>query len=137
VSEPSSEELAAIGRASFAAVARGDIDAALEGLHESVIIDLSRSRAPYRGVYEGRPAVRKLWQEFLEVWEAIDWEFEVFARPATYTLIMESRPTARGTSSGITFGGRGGWLWRFRDGKLAFGALFQSPEDALAELEDR
>jgi ketosteroid isomerase-like protein len=121
----------------FDALSRGDIDEAASHLDDDVVIDLTRSRAPYRGLYRGRAAVREAWRDALEVWEAIEWHVELFEQLGPDLFVFESRPQARGRGSGIEAPrARGGWAFRIKDGKTVEGALFQSPEDAVAFLAE-
>ena len=115
-----------------AAVLRGDFDAAVHFLHEDVVFDMSRSRGPLQGVYRGREEIRRYWEEMFEAWSPVAWDVQAVAHPDPETVVVESRPRARGRGSGIELQGRGGLIVRIRDGKLTAITLFQSPEEALA-----
>jgi ketosteroid isomerase-like protein len=117
------------------AVVEGDLDAAMTYLHEDVVLDWTRSRGPLQGIYRGAGETRKYWEEMLEAWEPTAWDIEEVARPDPETVVLESRPQARGRGSGIELGGRGGVIVRIRDGKVIEVTLFQSPEEALEAAE--
>ena len=53
-----------------------DVDAVLALLGPDFEIDLSRSRAPYRGVYQGLSEARKRWQDMWDAWEDIHLDLE-------------------------------------------------------------
>jgi ketosteroid isomerase-like protein len=120
-------------RGATAAIVEGDLDTARSYLHEDIVLDWSRSRGPLQGIHRGSDGARNLWEEMLEAWEPTGWDIEVVGRPDPETVVVESRPQARGRGSGIEMGGRGGIVVRIRDGKLIAVTLFQSPEEALAE----
>jgi ketosteroid isomerase-like protein len=112
-------------------VVAGELDAALDLLDEDLTMDWSRSRGPLKGVHEGKAGARGFWEDMLDAWKPIAWEVEVVGRPSPDTVVLESRPYARGQGSGIELQGRGGLIVRARDGKLVALTLFQSPEEAL------
>ncbi len=126
---------AEVFRAATQAVVAGDLDQALTFLDEDVTMDWSRSRGPLQGTYEGKSGARRYWEDMLDAWRPIAWEVEVVGRPADDTVVLESRPYARGQGSGIELQGRGGLIVQVREGKLAAITLFQSPEEALAAAE--
>ena len=117
------------------AVVGGDLDAALTLVHDDVVFDWTRSRGPLQGLHEGRASARYVWENMLEVWQPVAWEVEVLARPDPETVVLDSKPRARGRGSGIELQGHGGLIVRARDGRLAAVTLFQSPEEALAAAE--
>ena len=122
----------AIVIAMFDALSHGDLDGAIFHLADDGVIDASRSRGPVSGIVRGRTEVRSAWGQFLEAWDEVHWDLRLFKRLESGALIFESRPRLRGRASGLETSARGGWLVRVRDGKVTYGALFQSPEDALA-----
>jgi ketosteroid isomerase-like protein len=122
---------AEVFRTAATAVVAGDLEAALELLDDQMTMDWTRSRGPLQGTYEGTSGVRGFWEEMLEAWKPIAWEIDVVGRPADDTVVLESRPYARGQGSGIELQGRGGLIVRAREGKLVAITLFQSPEEAL------
>jgi hypothetical protein len=130
-------DAAEVFRAATAAVVAGDLDTALEFLDDELTMDWTRSRGPLQGMYEGRSGARSFWEDMLGAWKPIAWELDVVGRPAEDTVVLESRPFARGQGSGIELQGRGGLIVRVRGGKLVAITLFQSPEEALkAAAED-
>jgi ketosteroid isomerase-like protein len=118
-------------RAATHAVVAGDLDEALNYLDEEVTMDMTRSRGPMQGTYEGKSGARQYWEDMLGAWQPIDWELEVVGRPDPDTVVVESKPYARGQGSGIELQGRGGLIVKTRAGKLVAITLFQSPEEAL------
>jgi ketosteroid isomerase-like protein len=112
-------------------VVDGELDQALEYLDEDVTLDWSRSRGPLQGTFEGKAGARRYWEDMLDAWKPIAWEVEVVGRPSPDTVVLESKPYARGHGSGIQLQGRGGLIVRVREGKLVAVTLFQSPEEAL------
>jgi ketosteroid isomerase-like protein len=118
-------------RGATAAIVAGDLDAAMAFLHEDIVLDWSRSRGPLQGIHRGSDGARKYWEDMLEAWRPIAWDLEVVGRPDSDSVVVESKPYARGRGSGIELQGRGGIIVRVRDGKLIAVTLFQSPEEAL------
>jgi ketosteroid isomerase-like protein len=136
VNDAPSPDPVEVFRGATAAIVTGDLDRAMSYLHEDIVLDWSRSRGPLQGVHRGTDGARKVWEDMLEAWEPTGWDIEVVGRPDPETVVVESRPQARGRGSGIEMGGRGGIVVRIRDGKLIAVTLFQSPEEALAEAND-
>jgi ketosteroid isomerase-like protein len=60
------------------AVAEGftehDLSRARALMHDDVVFDWTRSMSDNRGVYRGYEAIQKLFQDFIEAWEHVNWQ---------------------------------------------------------------
>jgi ketosteroid isomerase-like protein len=122
---------AEVFRATVAAIVAGDLDEALNYVDEDLTMDWTRSRGPLQGTYEGKSGARGFWEEMLDAWKPIAWDVEVVDRLDPNTVVLESKPYARGRGSGIKLQGHGAVIVQVREGKLCSVTLFQSPEEAL------
>jgi thiamine-phosphate pyrophosphorylase len=114
----------------FRRLTSGDIDGALAGSTEDVEFDLSRSLAPWRGVYSGRSELRASWASLRDAWETLTWE-ALRGRAVGDRVVIESRLRAAGAASGIGVEARAGWLISLRGGLIHQGTMFQSLGEAM------
>ena len=117
-------------RETYAALNRGDIDAALDGFHDDAEHDWSRSIGPYSGVYLGREQARKFWTSAYEAVEEVAFEIEDSLVEGPHVVLM-IRARVRGRGSGAEGVGRTPHVWTMRDGKGSRFQLFQTWEEAL------
>jgi ketosteroid isomerase-like protein len=109
-----------------------DVDAVLALLGPDFEIDLSRSRAPYRGVYQGLSEARKRWQDMWDAWEEIhlDLESGEFIEAGDRVVaIVPSR--LRGKTSGVELTGTAAVVCTIRGGKIVRHEVWQSRTEAL------
>lgn len=124
-----SEANVEVARRAFGAFAARDVDAALAVMHEDaeflpVTANLTTGGVPYRG-HEG---IAQYIEDVGRVWD----ELRVY--PSEYrdlgeTVVALGRIHGRG--GGMIIDRPTGWLWRFRDGKIVFGRVYASQEEAL------
>jgi ketosteroid isomerase-like protein len=119
-------------RAVYAGWAAQDFDAAIEPLAEDFVLDWTESRAPFRGVYRGRAAVYRFWEDVRDAWEDFLPRIEEVVDAGRDRLVTRTTVTGRGRGSGLEITAHGAVVWTFRDGAVASGKLFQNVEDALA-----
>jgi len=119
-----------IARDAYAALNRGDIDAALDAFHEDAEHDWSGSIGPDRAVYIGREQARKFWISAFEVVESVRFEIEETVVEGPHVVLM-MKAHIRGRGSGATAVGRSPHVWTLRDGKGTRFQLFQTWEEAL------
>ena len=125
-----SEENVAVVRSVYAALSRGDIEAALEWSAPDGEHDWSRSIGPYRGIYRGVDALRAFWTEFRDAVEDLTFDVEetIEAGPNVVAMV---RVRIRGRGSGVEAVARGPHLWTLKDGKVVRFVLFQDKAEAL------
>ena len=118
-----------IVRRTIESFASGDGDAMAAGYAPDAVVDLSRARGPYRGVYEIQDAIPVLvafrgdWESYgVEIEEYIDLGDQVVT---PFTNLMRGR-------DGIEVQARGIWLWTLRDRLTTHLCLYQDREEALA-----
>ena len=116
----------------FDAINRRDVDAAIALTAPDVVIDFSRSRSPYSGVYQGHAQVRRFWTGWLGDWDELSWEAEEAEQVGGDRVVLVNHLRCRGRGSGIEIDGRGGHLWEVADGLVTRMALFQTRDEAMA-----
>jgi ketosteroid isomerase-like protein len=114
----------------YASLNAGDVDAALERMDPNVVFDWSRSKSPYRGVYEGRDAVRRLFEELRESFDQMQYVTEDWI-PAGERLVRIGGVRGRGRGSGVEVAMVGGQVIEFTDGPASRVTLYQTAEEAL------
>jgi ketosteroid isomerase-like protein len=117
----------------YAALNAGDVDGAIERMDPDVVFDWSRSKSPYRGVYEGREAVRRLFEELRESFEEMEYKTVEWI-PAGERLVRVGGVRGRGRGSGVEVAMEGGQVIEFADGLASRVTLYQTAEEALAAV---
>jgi ketosteroid isomerase-like protein len=112
----------------------GDFNALAGWVHDDAVFDWSRSISDNAGVHEGRESMRSAFEGFIETWDSVKWTIMRVDEPAPGTLVVSNRVTARVRGSDAEIEASGAQLLELRDGKIARVTLFQSRDDALAEL---
>jgi ketosteroid isomerase-like protein len=116
------------------ATQRQDAEALEEMMAPDAVWDLSRSRGPYRGVYEGEE-IRTHLLALKEAWEEIRAEpFETYEKGSW--LAMGIRARMRGRGSGVELEAQGARVYEFREGKIARFILCQDLDEAKAVVDD-
>jgi ketosteroid isomerase-like protein len=118
-----------LARKAFDAFSARDTDAALAVMHEEieflpVTANLTTGGVPYRG-HEG---IRSYMEDVARVWD----ELRVY--PSEYrdlgeTVVALGRIHGRG--GGMIIDRPTGWVWRCENGKIVFGRVYASQEEAL------
>ena len=111
-----------------------DLDALEAMLSEDAVFDWTRSRGPYQGIYEGQSEIQAFWDEFLENLEILSWEEFDHTPIDGERMLVSNRWRGRGRESGVDVETRGAMVYTVRDHKIIHLDLFQSREEALAEL---
>jgi ketosteroid isomerase-like protein len=114
------------------AFGRQDLDALERWVQPDAVFDWSRSINDVRGVYEGLDGMRAALKRFFEPWDDVSWEVTGVTELADERLLVRTRVTGRGRSSGIEIEAEGAQVWKLRESRLARVTMYQGPEDALA-----
>jgi len=115
----------------YEAISAGDVEEALRSAHPEIVLDWSRSRGPYRGLYEGHSGAR----DFIEEVNAAFREVEYFTDewiPVGALLVRDGGLRGVGRQSGVEISARGCQIFEFSDGLVRRVTLYQSKEEALA-----
>lgn len=111
-----------------------DLDALEAMLAEDAVFDWSRSRGPFSAMYEGRREIRALWDEFVKSIEILSWDEFDHTPIDDDRMLVSNRWRGRGRESGVDVEAKGAMVYTVRNEKVARMVLFQSREEALAEL---
>lgn len=125
-----SEENVEIIKRSMAAFNRGDWDAALSYATPDFKVDSSRDMNEWRGIYEGREDVKRVWEGFYEPWESWRVEIDEFFPVGKDMVVTRQTGLMRGRA-GIEVTTRTGAVWTFRDGAISGFTHYRQPEEAL------
>ena len=128
VSEADSAQI----RASYEALNRGEVEAALEALHPDAVWRES-PQLPGGDVFEGRDQISSFLVGFLEQWQVFHQTIESTVSHGDRVCVL-IHLNAVGRGSGATVDARYAHLWRIRDGLGAEVDAYYDPELALAEL---
>lgn len=116
--------------AAFAAMNRGDWDAALSDAAPDFRYDTSRDLNETRGIYETHEAVKRAWERFYGHWESWRVEIDEFVHTGEDTVVTRQTGYLRGRD-GIEVTARTSAVWTFRDGAMSGFAHYPQLEDAL------
>jgi uncharacterized protein len=100
---------------------------------DSAITWQSADRTPFAGTYQGREAVRRLLESWLEVFDHVRWEPDDFFDAGDQVAAFV-RQTSRGKQSGAEIAVHVGHLWTLRDGKAVRWQGFPEREAALEAM---
>jgi ketosteroid isomerase-like protein len=120
-------------RASYVALNEGDIQAALDALHRDAVWRES-PELPGGDLFEGREAIERFLQGYLEQWDVFHQQVESTLRKADRVLV-NIHLTAVGRESGAEVSARYAHVWTLRDGRGAEVDAYYDLEKALRELE--
>lgn len=121
-------------RSAYGAIARDDLEAAMELIDPDVVVR-DRPEVPDPRTYRGREGV-------LEALAASDESFEEFElQPLRWVatgdhVVIELRMSGRGRGSGVPVEETIAHLWTVRDGKLVALQVYSDPEDALRDARN-
>lgn len=85
------------------------------------------------GTYRGIEGYERFIREWNDVWEDMRWEIEELVE-GDEEIAAVLRNSGRGRASGLEIEARVGYLFQFRDGKLARWHVHNDPAEALAQL---
>jgi len=116
----------------FAAFAERDLEAVLElAAPEIEFIAVTSDYAGRTEPYRGHEGIRQYFRDVAEVWD------ELRLTPTDYRMVREQvlvtgRVSARSPARVVS--GSTGWVWRVRAGKVVWGRVYASAEDAVAAV---
>ncbi len=129
---PASDNVALL-RATTAAYARGDWEAAAEALHPDIDWDFTATDWPDQGRSRGRDEVLRFFRRFLGAWDDYQVEFEEFI-PAGDDVVVFVREGGVGKGSGVRVEHAWTQIWTVRDGRLVRFRGFSDRDEALAAV---
>lgn len=119
----------------YAAFAERDLEGVLARLHPdfefSTVIGDQVGRD---GPYHGHDGMRQYFRDVAEVWDdlrIVPGEF----RQSGDTMLVTGRVSARSPARIVA--GSTGWIWRVRDGLVAYARVYPSAAEAMAAFEGR
>jgi ketosteroid isomerase-like protein len=111
---------------------RRDLDAVMEMLDPKFEIDLSRSRAPYQGVYRGPTEARSRLDDMWETWEKIHLDLESGEFIESGDQVVAVVPAhLRGRETGIELTGTAALVCTVRNRKIVRHQVWQGRTEAL------
>jgi uncharacterized protein len=121
-------------KAAFAAFAARDLDAVLALAAPDVeFLAVTGEHAGRTQPYRGHDGMRQYFRDVASVWEELRLSPREF-RGSGDMILVTGRVSARSRSR--TVSGSTGWIWRVRDGKIAYVRVYASAADATAAFED-
>ena len=120
-------------RASYAALNKGDMQGALFALHRDAVWRES-AEFPDGDRFEGRAAIERLLEGFLEQWDLFHQEVESTVAKGNRVLVT-IQMTAVGNESRAEVNAHYAHVWTMRDGLGAEVDAYYDPEKALRALE--
>jgi thiamine-phosphate pyrophosphorylase len=127
----------AIVRDYFAHLGRGDAEAAFATAREDIVLDMTRSQAPWRGVSRGRAEAIATYRNVREAWDEFCWDLLDLRDLGRGGIAVRTRIHGAGAKSGIEIEAVGGWLVTVTGDELSEAVLFQTFEEALGEARRR
>jgi SnoaL-like protein len=93
--------------------------------------DVSEAVVPeLRGVFRGKDAVRRWWDEWLDAWETVEFEYELLDAGDRVVVLINQR--MRGRSTGIEVSrGKYAQVATYRDGLLVHWRFYGNQSEAL------
>jgi thiamine-phosphate pyrophosphorylase len=118
-------------RSWFELLGDGRIGEALELATPDVVMDRSRSNAPWRGVDRGREAARASYEDLTETLAGVRWEATEITPIGRDLAVAATRIAVKGRSSGINTMARGAWVAHFDGDQVDSVVLHQTEPEAL------
>jgi thiamine-phosphate pyrophosphorylase len=119
----------------FDALEAGDIDAATALTTDDVVVDRTSSNAPWgRVVSRGQDQFREGYEEFAAQWDdfgGVRWARLRTRGAGAGRIVVETRISGQGPSTGLPMEARAGWLVSFEGDLVSEAVLNQSFEEAL------
>src|SRR5215213_11692021 len=120
-------------KATFAAFAARDLDAVLALSAPDVEFTAVTGEHAGRTVpYRGHDGMRQYFRDVASLWEELRLSPREF-RASGDLILVTGRVSARSRSRTVT--GSTGWIWRVREGKVAYVRVYASAADATAAFE--
>jgi uncharacterized protein len=111
-----SQEAIDMARRGYEAFSRRDLDAALEMLDPQVEAH-DPPEVPDAAVHRGREAVRRDWEQTLELFDDLKIDIEDVFDSGGEEIVLFVRYSGRGRESGAAVEARTGHVWTFREGR--------------------
>jgi ketosteroid isomerase-like protein len=125
-----SQEAIDMARRGYEAFARRDLDAALEMLHPQIEAH-DPPEMPDSAVHYGRGAVRRDWEQTLELFDDLVIDIEEFFETEGDEIVIFVRYSGRGRESGAAVEAKTAHVWTFQDGKATRLRQFLDRQSAL------
>ena len=127
---PDSEQVMLVRRA-FDAFTRRDVEAVLELVAPDFEFTAPRTAERTRGgePYRGRDGIREYFEDVAGVWRELRVIPQQFKREGDRVLAL-GRVYAR-DHQGSVVDSPAGWVWEVEDELLAYGRVYERPEDAV------
>ena len=125
----------AMAEKAYAELTAGDVEAAMERMDPGIVFDWSRSNSPYAGIFEGRAAVRRLFEEFRSAFEGMEYFTEEWI-DAGDRLVRIGGVRGRGRGSGIEVTMAGAQVVEFSGDRPSHVTLYQTKDEALAAVSN-
>ena len=121
-------------KATFAAFAARDLEKVLALADPDIeFTAVTAEHAGRTDPYRGHDGLRAYFRDVAAVWEELRLTPREF-RPAGDLVLVTGKVSARSRTRSVT--GSTGWIWRVRDGKVAYVRVYGSAADALAAFEE-
>ena len=102
--------------------------------HPEIELDCPMSLPDIGGVYKGRDAVLKWWNDWLAAWELVQFDYELIDAGEQVVALVDQR--MRGRSSGIEIPlGKYAHVLTYRNGLLVRWKFYSRQSDALKAVE--
>jgi ketosteroid isomerase-like protein len=111
---------------------RHDLAAVMGMLDSEFEIDLSRSRAPYQGIYRGHAEAKDRWDDLWDAWEEIRLDQDSGEFISAGDQVVAVMPAyVRGRETGIELTATAALVCTVRDGRITRHEVWQSRKEAL------
>jgi ketosteroid isomerase-like protein len=119
----------------YTAFAERDVEGVLARLHPDVEFSaVTGDQAGRPGPYRGHDGMRQYFRDVAEVWDELRVVPSEF-RQSGDTILVTGRVSARSPARLVA--GSTGWIWRLRDGLVAYARVYPSAAEAMAAFEGR
>jgi ketosteroid isomerase-like protein len=119
----------------YLAFAERDVEGVIARLHPDVEFSaVTADQAGRSGPYRGHDGMRQYFRDVAEVWDELRVVPSEF-RQSGDTILVTGRVSARSPARIVA--GSTGWIWRLRDGLVAYARVYPSAADAMAAFEGR
>jgi ketosteroid isomerase-like protein len=129
-----SSENADVVRRHFETLEREGLDAAAEFWHPDIEWRAVEGAVDDIGVFCGRDAMRRYYQDWLEMVDGLRAGIDEVVYDSGETLVAVLYHSGRGRGSSVPIQGRYSVVLTIRDGLLVRGREYETPEQALAAL---
>jgi ketosteroid isomerase-like protein len=119
----------------YVAFAERDVEGVIARLHPDVEFSaVTGDQAGRAGPYRGHDGMRQYFRDVAEVWDELRVVPSEF-RQSGDTVLVTGRVSARSPARIVA--GSTGWIWRLRDGLVAYARVYPSAAEAMAAFEGR